>query len=158
MRRTSLAMLTVLAIVACGTPAFGQPCEACGVDLLGAGAADVVPAHGPSRRELEALLAAGAALAVSSYAIGVVLAHDMPHSITALDGIPVVGPIVEAARHADDRGNASLLVLTGGIQAIGILILAASGTELAERRRIVVDVSAGPGGCGASMTWRFSGP
>jgi hypothetical protein len=155
MRRTSLAMLTVLAIVVCGTPAFGQPCEACGVDLLGA---DVVPARGPSRHELEALLAAGAAVAVSSYAVGVALAHDMPHSITALDGIPIVGPIVEAARHADDRGNASLLVLSGGIQAIGILILAASGTELAERRRIAVDVSAGPGGCGASMTWRFSGP
>ena len=112
-------------------------------------------AHGPSQSELVGLLAGGAAVTATSYALGIVLARQQPHSQLAVDTLPIVGPMVAAARNPSDDRNASLLSFLAGAQAMGILVMAAAASDLAEQRRLMIDFSAGPNGCGASVTMRL---
>ncbi len=156
MTRTGLAMVTVLVILSLSPAvARGEECGCCrcGAVELGLPAAD--PTLGPSLRELEALLAGGVALTAASYVFGVITAERAPHSITAVDTIPIVGAVASAVRNANDPHVAPLLVLSAGAQAMGLVILAAAGSELAEKRHLLIDVGAGPDGCHAGVTWRF---
>lgn len=154
MARTSVATVLVLAILCAAANAGAEQCARCGCKPLALVPPDPELKRGPSQAELEGLLAGGAAMAITSYLFGVLVSRTAPHSNLAVDGIPVVGSMIAAARAPDGR-NASVLSFLGGAQAMGLLIIAAAATDLAERRRLLVDISAGPNGCSASLTVRL---
>jgi hypothetical protein len=114
-------------------------------------------AGGPSRRDLKAVLAAGLATALAAYVGGVIVARNEPHSIAAVDSLPVAGAIAGAARNPADRQGAPMLLVSAGLQMAGWLMVAGAATELHEAtlRRWNVDVGASANGCGAALSWRF---
>lgn len=111
-----------------------------------------VPLFGPSREDLEGLLAGGAGVAIASYFLGTQLARSQDHSLPVVDNIPIVGAVASAARNSGGR-DTPLLLFSAGVQAMGLLIVAATASDLAELKRLSIEV--GPNGCGASFTWRF---
>jgi len=112
------------------------------------------PANGPSRRELNAVMAGGATAAIGAYVAGIFAARAQNHQNIAIDSIPIAGAVASAARNApDDR--TPLLLFSAGVQAMGLLVIAAAATDLAALRRLSVDVGAGPNGCDVRLTWRL---
>jgi hypothetical protein len=154
MARAGLATMLALAIVCTSVTARGQARECDGCRLVDLRAPEDFP-DGPTNAELEGLLAFGASLATTSYVFGVTIAHGEPHSTLAVDTIPIIGPIVAAARNADDYRNASVLTFLAGAQAMGLIIVAAAASDLAELKRLHLSLSAGPTGCGIGMSWRL---
>ena len=175
MARTAAATaLMVATILSLGSTARGQPSG--GVDVQDADeapppeqprlAAPVLPALtpccccgmasiGPSEPELTAVIAGGSAAAIMAYVFAAVYANAQPHSVPAIEGIPVAGAIVAAVRNpADDRGT-PLLLFSAGVQAIGILVAAVTGADLAERRRLNLEVAPCAGGGAIGVTWRY---
>ncbi|MCA1664771.1 MAG: hypothetical protein LC659_10955 [Myxococcales bacterium] len=110
---------------------------------------------GPSEHELHAVMAGGATAAVAAYVLGVFAARAQTHESAAVDGIPIAGAVASAARNAPDDRNTPLLLFSAGVQAMGLLVIAAAATDLAALHRWSVDVGAGPGGCGVRLTWRL---
>ncbi|MCU1276541.1 MAG: hypothetical protein JWM53_87 [bacterium] len=109
----------------------------------------------PTEREAIALIAAGAAAAAVGYLFSTVYLFSQPHSQQAVDAIPIAGGIIAAARgRADDR-DTPLLLFAAGVQAIGTLLAATAGAELAAQRRLSVEVGASPCGGGVAVTWRY---
>jgi hypothetical protein len=148
---TRAMVAATLVLVLAGRPARGDSCDCAGAKGLAPSSVD--PQKGPSRAVLDGLLAGGATMAVTSYVLGVILAHDMPHSSLAVDGLPIVGPIVAAAQSPGDR-NAPLLSVLAGATAMGSLVVAAVATDLAAQRRLRIAFGAAPNGCGVTMTLR----
>jgi hypothetical protein len=151
------AMLTFAAAPANGDPAPppAPSCCACSMTCAQPPPARVRHHTGASDGELEALVATGVALAVVSYAFSTVYAETQPHSVTAVDAIPVVGAAVWSARNPS-RDASSAMLFAAGVQAIGILMATATGVELAERRNAVdIGVGAGPDGGGVVMRMRL---
>src|SRR6185312_6096373 len=61
-----------------------------------------------------------------------------------------------ATGNSDDHQNAPLLSFLASAQAMGLLMVAAAATEIAERRqRVLIGVSGGPNGCAATLTFRL---
>lgn len=110
---------------------------------------------GPSETELKAVMAGGATAAIGAYVAGFFAARAQHHQNAAIDAIPIAGAVASAARNAPDDHNTPLLLFSAGLQAMGLLVIAASATDLAALRRLAVDVEAGPGGCGVRLTWRL---
>ncbi len=117
------------------------PCCCCGMDRIGA-----------TDRELTGVIAGGAAAAIVSYLFATLYATAQPHSLPTVEGIPIAGAIVAAARNPVDDRNAPLLLFSAGVQAIGVLVAAVAGADRAELRRLNIEVGACPGGFGVS--WR----
>lgn len=158
MTRTIAATGALLAVLSLATAARAQECGCCNGGKL-----DLTPpppdpelVSGPSTQEYQALLATGAAVAIASYIAGVFIARTEPNSILAIDAIPFAGPLAAATRNSDDHQNAPLLSFLASAQAMGLLMVAAAATEIAERRqRVLVGVSGGPNGCAATLTLRI---
>ncbi len=141
-------------------PAYSEPVACAPGTCCGCGPLDpdplaLPPLETPRRAELDAVLASGAAATVVSSVAAVLLARNQPHSIPAVDDIPVAGAVAAAARNTTDQRDTPLLLFTAGVQAMGLLVIAAAATDLAELRRLQLDLEAGPGGCGAAVTLRF---
>lgn len=157
MTRMIAATVTLLAVLSLASTAHAQECTCCGCPKL-----DLTPpppepepefVADPAVREYTALLATGAAVALASYVAGVFIARTEPNSILAIDAIPFAGPLASATRNSDDHQNAPLLSFLASAQAMGLLMVAAAATEIAERRqRLSIGVSAGPSGCAATLT------
>jgi hypothetical protein len=158
MARAGMAVVIVLAMLSITGKARGQECACCeeggcrGLDLttLDPDLPDLV-----SQRETNGLFAAGAAVGITSYVFGLLIAGSEPHRLTPVDALPVVGPLASAARNARDERGVSFLSFLGAAQAMSMLIIAAAATDLMDRRRMLLSVGAGPGGCGASLTFRL---
>lgn len=154
--RVGVAALVLLAAGGWPATARGQTtCDCCDCRVLDLTPDETERIRGPSQDELEALLAAGAGTAVASYILGIMVARTEPHQIAAVDDLPVVGAVASAARNTFADRNTSLLVFSAGLQAMGLLVVAAAATDLAALRRLSLEINAGPNGCGASVTWRF---
>jgi hypothetical protein len=125
------------------------------VSLFHSATARAQSENGPSERELQGVLAAGAATGIAAYLASVFVARAEPHSIAAVDGIPIVGAMVASARNPGDRQGAPLLLASAGLQMAGLLMAAAAATELHEMHSWSVAVGAGRDGCGATVTWHF---
>jgi hypothetical protein len=147
MARANVATLVVVAMVGLLVPATAR--------AQAQGQSQGQRENGPSERELESVLVAGASTGLVAYLTSVFVAHSEPHSIAAVDGLPVAGAVVASARNAGDRFGAPLLLASAGLQMAGLLMMAAAATEMHEKRSWSVDVSAGRDGCGATLTWHF---
>jgi hypothetical protein len=155
MARASLATAVMLLCVVFSTEARADACGCCGCGEPLALVPEADPAQAESQRALEGLLAAGTAVTVASYVLGVLIARGEPHPNFVIDTIPVAGPIASAVRNGTDSGNASLLSFLGAAQGMGLLVIASALTDLAARKHVLVDLSAGPNGCGASVTFKL---
>jgi hypothetical protein len=147
------AVIVLLSVSITGT-AHAQQVDCCNALELVPREPDPQP-EGPSLQQTYGLLAGGAAAAITSYVFGVLVATTESNRLPAVDGIPVVGPIASAARNAADERGASFLSLAGAAQAMSLLVVAAAATDLVDRRRMLINLGAGPNGCGASVTWRL---
>ena len=160
MAHARVATAVLVAIVAVGATARAQPCASCCCDKT-----DLTPPPPPpdpaadpeavSDETLHSLLAAGAAVTISSYVLAVLIARGQPHSDLAVDTIPVVGALASAVRNGSNQNASSMLAFLGAAQGMGLLVVSSALTDLVARRRVLVDVSAGPNGCGARVTWRI---
>ena len=157
MARASVATAAMLVIVVLSTGARAETCACCGCGNH----PQLVPEADPaaeevgSERPLQALLAAGTAVTVTSYVLAVIIAHGEPHPNLAIDTIPVAGPIASAVRNGADQGNASFLSFLGAAQGMGLLIIASALTDLVLERRALLDLNATANGCSARLTFRL---
>jgi hypothetical protein len=150
------AALVWMMTLCSATPARAQPCACSGCcQLLPPPPDERDPETGPSEHELHAVMAGGATAAVAAFVLGVFAARAQNHTNAAIDNIPIAGAVASAARNAPDDHNTPLLLFSAGVQAMGLLVIAAAATDLAALRRLSVDVGAGPGGCGVRLTWRL---
>ena len=101
------------------------------------------------------MIAAGEPAATVASLIAAVSMNSEPHRGLPVEGLPVVGAIVAAARNPADDRTTPLLLFSAGVQAIGILVAGVTVAELAERRHLLLDVGASPSGAGVSVTWRY---
>ena len=153
---TGAAALLWMVTLCSATTARAQACTCPGCCQLVAPPPDAPdPESGPSEHELHAVMAGGATAAVAAYVVGVFAARGQNHQNAAIDNIPIAGAVASAARNAPDDHNTPLLLFSAGVQAMGLLVIAAAATDLAALRRLSVDVGAGPGGCGVRLTWRL---
>jgi hypothetical protein len=154
MARAGVAVVIVLAILSITGPARGQECACCDCKTLDLTTLDpdMPDPDLMSQRETNGLFAAGAAVGITSYVFGLLIAGSEPHRLTPVDALPVVGPLASAARNAHDERGVSFLSFLGAAQAMSLLIVAAAATDLMDRRRMLLSVGAGPGSCGASLT------
>jgi hypothetical protein len=115
-----------------------------------------VPApYDPNETELTAAIVVGGTVASFGYLLALLLAADEPRPLSTVDTIPVVGAIYGAQRTALDDQRAPIYLFAAGVQAIGALVIGVAASELAQRHRLLLDVSAAPSGAGAALTWRF---
>jgi hypothetical protein len=161
MARVGMAMsgaaLLCMMTLCSATPARAQPCtcSGCCQPLVPPPPDEREPETGPSEHELHAVMAGGATAAIAAYVLGVFAARAQNHTNAAIDNIPIAGAVASAARNAPDDHNTPLLLFSAGVQAMGVLVIAAAATDLAALRRLSVEVGAGPGGCGVRLTWRL---
>lgn len=155
MARACVATAVALLILGVAGNARGQPCACGGASAPRLLPTEPDPSSGASPQELEALLASGAAVSITSYVLGTVLARDQVNRNVVLDGTPIVGALGSAVRNGSNQRDASLLAFFGAAQAMGLLVVVAAATDLAAQRNLVIDVDAGPNGCSASLTWRI---
>jgi len=172
MARSVAAAWVVAAIVSFGSAARAQPA------LIGVGVQDADPPTAddaprqllpcncrlvpelspldPNEVELTSAIVASASVAGLSYIMALTLA-SRSNGASAVSAIPVFGAIVTAQRnHNLDDSTTPLLLFSAGVQAIGILVAAVAGADLARlRRRVEVDLSVSPAGGCVSTTWRF---
>jgi len=146
MARMGLAAMLLAAIGSWASVARAERCGCCC-------AAD--PLQGPTARQLETLMRVGAAVAIASYITGTVYALSQHNAWLAVDAIPLAGPVASVARNPS-QDTAPTLLMSAGLQAIGMIIATASGMELLDRRRFIdVGAFAGRDGGGAGVTVRL---
>ncbi|MCU1279301.1 MAG: hypothetical protein JWM53_2847 [bacterium] len=169
MGQAAAAALMVAAILSCSATARGQPALIGMQDDLQDAVPDAeppppscccccrfVPKPGePTETELTAVIVAGATGAALSQFLALVFIANQPHSLPAVDTIPVIGTIFAAQRNVLDARTMPLLLFSAGVQAIGILVAGVAGAELAAQRRLLVDLAASPAGAGVGITWRY---
>jgi len=109
----------------------------------------------PGETELTAAIIVGGTVASFGYLLALLLAADEPRPLSTVDTIPVVGAIYGAQRTALDDQRAPIYLFAAGVQAIGALVIGVAASELAQHRRLLLDVSAAPSGGGAALTWRY---
>lgn len=111
--------------------------------------------YDPIAPELTTAIVVGATVASFGYLLALLLAADEPRSLSTVDAIPVFGAIYAAQRGGLDDQRGPVYLFAAGVQAIGALVIGVAASELAQRRRLLLDVSAAPSGAGAALTWRF---
>jgi hypothetical protein len=115
----------------------------------------VPAANDPVETELTAAIVVGGTVASFGYLLALLLAADEPRGLSTVDTIPVAGAIYGAQRTALDGQRAPIYLFAAGVQAIGALVIGVAASELAQRRRLLLDVSAAPSGGGVALTWRY---
>jgi hypothetical protein len=111
--------------------------------------------YDPMEPELTTAIVVGATVASFGYLLALLLAADEPRGLSTIDAVPVVGAIYAAQRGGIDDQRGPVYLFAAGVQAIGALVIGVAATELAQRRRLLLDISAAPSGAGAALTWRF---
>jgi hypothetical protein len=105
--------------------------------------------------ELTAAIVVGGTVATFGYLLALLLAADEPRGLSTVDTVPVVGAIYGAQHGGLDDQRGPLYLFAAGVQAIGALVIGVAASELAQHRRLLLDVNAAPSGAGAALTWRF---
>lgn len=109
----------------------------------------------PAEPELTAAIAVGGTVASFGYLLALLLAADEPRGMSIADTVPVVGAIYAAQRGSFNDQRAPVFLFAAGVQAIGALVIGVAASELAQRRRLLLEVGAAPSGAGATLTWRY---
>ena len=109
----------------------------------------------PVATELTAAIVVGGTVASFGSLLALLLAADEPRGLSTVDTIPVVGAIYGAQRSTLDDQRGPLYLFAAGVQAIGALVIGVAASELAQHRRLLLDVSAAPSGAGVALTWRY---
>jgi hypothetical protein len=111
---------------------------------------------------LKGELLAGVAILAASYAFTTAYAATLPNSNTGIDALPLAGGVVAASREDGHARNSGVLLFGTWTQAVGLMIAAAAGVEIAEHRRLLTVgyeiLSGGSGGMSGGMmtvTGRF---
>jgi hypothetical protein len=111
--------------------------------------------YDPIAPELTTAIVVGATVASFGYLLALLLAADEPRGLSTVDAVPVVGAIYAAQHGGLDDQRGPVYLFAAGVQAIGALVIGVAASELAQRRRLLLDVSAARSGAGAALTWRF---
>jgi len=72
----------------------------------------------------------GLALFIPAYVVGTAYASTLPHSVRAIDSIPIIGTIIAGTRETS-RDNHAALFFSAGVQVVGAIVAALSAVELA---------------------------
>lgn len=72
----------------------------------------------------------GLAIFIPAYVIGTAYASTLPHSVRAVDSIPVLGAILAGTRETS-RDNHAALFFSAGVQLVGAIVATMSIVELA---------------------------
>ncbi|MDB4967839.1 MAG: hypothetical protein JWN44_3528 [Myxococcales bacterium] len=162
-QRAGTAWIALTAIISWAATARAQPCASCpseaGEATVREPELELIPVRppdgAPRDRDLKMQLAVGLGVVAVSYAFGIIVARAQPHSISVVDSVPIVGAVSSAARNPLDNQLTPALLISAGLQAMGLLVLVASGVELAQRARFRVDVGCNAAGGNVELTWRY---
>src|SRR3954447_9570054 len=75
----------------------------------------------------------GLALFIPAYVAGTAYASTLPHSVRAVDSIPIIGALIAGTRETS-RDNQAVLFFSAGVQVVGAIVAALSAVELARVR------------------------
>lgn len=107
-----------------------------------------------AEREANEGIGIGLALFIPAYVVGTAYASTLPHSVRAVDSIPIIGTIIAGTRETS-RDNHAALFFSAGVQVVGALVATLSAIELARVHSDRLEYSVTVTGDGVALGGRW---